>query len=372
MSDERPLSGYCTNVHAGTTLEETIANLELHAVQVREELGEPTLGIGLWIPESVLDQLQTTAEVRSLRSHLERLGLFVYTMNGFPQRNFHAQVVKHDVYHPDWRTRERLEYTCRLAEILVDLAPDHLPELSISTLPVGWRSAIDDVDPAIQRLTELAEFLEGLEERSGRLVHVDLEPEPGCWLDTAQDVVGLFKRLPETSRRYLRVCHDICHSAVMFEPQREAIETYRNAGIGIGKIQVSSCPEAKLVGSDQATIGALKSFVEPRYLHQTVLRDESGVQHFHEDLADLEFDRLEGMLRVHFHVPLFAESLGPLRTTQQEIFECLKALGDEIPPLEVETYAWGVLPEPHRRKELAKGIAEELRWLRSTLDTYRT
>ncbi|MAJ46922.1 MAG: hypothetical protein CBC35_06575 [Planctomycetes bacterium TMED75] len=370
MSDERPLSGYCTNVHAGTTLEETIANLELHAVHVREELGEPTLGIGLWIPESVLTQLQTRSEVHSLRSHLERLGLFVYTMNGFPQRNFHAQVVKHGVYQPDWCTPERLEYTCRLAEILVDLAPNHLPELSISTLPVGWRSAITEIDPAIRRLTELAEFLAQLEERTGRLVHVDLEPEPGCWLDTARDVVRLFERLPESSRRHLRVCHDICHSAVMFEPQREAIETYRNAGIGIGKIQVSSCPEAKIGGSDQTTVEALKSFVEQRYLHQTVIRDESGVQHFHEDLDGVEFGSLEGMLRVHFHVPLFAESLGPLGTTQREIGECLKALGDEIPPLEVETYAWGVLPEPHRREELALGIARELHWLRTALDTY--
>ena len=373
MPDERPLCGYCTNVHAGTTLEETVANLRLHAVAVREELGDSTLGIGLWIPESVLDQLKTRAEVHALRANLEHWGLFVYTMNGFPQRNFHAEVVKHAVYQPDWRTRARLEYTCRLAEILVDLAPDHLPELSISTLPVGWRAAVDDVEPAIGRLTELAEFLSGLEERTGRLVHVDLEPEPGCWLDTSQDVVRLFERLPETSRRHLRVCHDICHSAVMFEPQAKAIETYRSAGIAIGKIQVSSCPEAELRGSDRKVIDALSSFVEPRYLHQTVLQDDSGGHHFHEDLAGaLGSGQLEGMLRVHFHVPLFAPSLGVLGTTQREIVECLKALGDEVPPLEVETYAWTVLPEAHRRDELAKGIADELRWLRSTLDTYRS
>ena len=369
MAEDRPLIGYCTNVHAGTTLEETVANLERHAVPVRKRLGESVLPIGLWIPESVLDQLATDHEVSSLRDHLEQMGLAVFTLNGFPQRNFHAEVVKLEVYEPDWRTRDRLEYTTRLAGILSVLAPDDLTELSISTLPIGWREHIDDDEPALRNLVELASRLAELEDRTGRLVHVDLEPEPGCRLDTAGDVVELFQRLPDSSRRYLRVCHDICHSAVMFEPQREAIETYRRAGIGIGKVQVSSCPQVRLHGSDEAAIRALRDFVEPRYLHQTMLRDDSGNRCFHRDLQEaLDSDALEGMLRVHFHVPLFADHLGVLETTQGEIVDCLDALGSELPPLEVETYAWGVLPERHRREELAEGIADELRWLRTLMD----
>lgn len=369
MSQDRPLIGYCTNVHAGMTLEETISNLERHAVPVREELGDESLGIGLWLPESVFDRLETEQEVDALRTHLEDLGLFVFTMNGFPQRNFHAEVVKLDVYQPNWCTRERVSYTKRLAEVLVGLAPDTLQELSISTLPVGWREHIEDVSPAIEHLTEVAGFLSQLEARTGRLVHLDLEPEPGCLLDTAKDVVRLFERLPDASRRYLRVCHDICHSAVMFESQQEAIETYRRSGIDIGKVQVSSCPEVVLDGSDEQAIEALSEFVEPRYLHQTVLQNAAGTRRFHQDLPlALASGDLSGTLRVHFHVPLFAKSLGVLGTTQEAIIECLDALGGEVPPLEVETYAWGVLPEQHQRDRLATGIAEELRWLRTTMD----
>jgi hypothetical protein len=38
---------------------------------------------------------------------------------------------------------------------------------------------------------------------------------------------------------------------------------------------------------------------------------------------------------------------------------------------EVETYAWGVLPEALRKRRLADGIADELRWLESALGAWR-
>ena len=43
--------GYCTNVHAGTSLQATVENLERFSVPVRERLGIDRLGIGLWFPE---------------------------------------------------------------------------------------------------------------------------------------------------------------------------------------------------------------------------------------------------------------------------------------------------------------------------------
>ena len=41
----------------------------------------------------------------------------------FPYGSFHRSVVKDNVYKPDWRTSERVEYTLRLCKILVSLAP---------------------------------------------------------------------------------------------------------------------------------------------------------------------------------------------------------------------------------------------------------
>ena len=369
MPSHSPLIGYCTNVHAGTSLEQTMDNLRDHSRAVREHLGDPELGIGLWLPETVIDELEQPGRSDILQSCLEELGLFVFTMNGFPQGDFHAKVVKTDVYRPDWQDPRRADYTVRLARLLEGLAPGALGELSISTLPVGWRGSVQDLEGAVGHLVATARELERLESETGRLVHVDLEPEPGCYLDTAGDVVGLFERLPDFSRRYLRVCHDICHSAVMFEPQDEVLARYRGAGIEIGKVQVSSCPEFRIEPGGGRVRDVLEAFAEPRYLHQSVVRREDGSTIFFEDLPRLLDSSVEsGILRVHFHVPLFIDSLGPLDTTQSEIRDFMRACRGELPPLEVETYAWNVLPAEHAPVELAEGIAREIRWLRGLVE----
>ena len=74
----------------------------------------------------------------------------------------------------------------------------------------------------------------------------------------------------------------------MFEPQVRALQIYREAGIQLVKIQISSavsadfstrCPEARAQMRAQ-----LAAFAEDRYLHQTVVQDAVGKTHFFEDL----------------------------------------------------------------------------------------
>jgi len=376
MQDQELQVGYCTNVHAGNSLQETIENLERHAVDVARHLAENRLGIGLWLPEGAVRELLADDGARRMRDRLESMGLHVFTLNGFPQGDFHADVVKHAVYEPRWSDAARFEYTRNLAGILADLLPDDLREGSISTLPLGWNLDSEERESGIARLIETAELLARIEDRTGTLIHLDLEPEPGCMLETATDVVELFESIPEPRRRHLRVCHDICHSAVMFEPQGEAIEAYRSAGIEVGKIQVSSCPEVDFDALPperrRIAMDRLRSFVEPRYLHQTTVRASDGTTTFHEDLPLALSERgPEGCWRVHFHVPVFAESLDSIGTTRDRIAECLGAFTDDLPMLEVETYAWGVLPDGLFRDDLAGGIAEEIRFTRGLIEERR-
>ena len=54
-----------------------------------------------------------------------------------------------------------------------------------------------------------------------------------------------------------------------------------------------------------------------------------------------------------------------LETTRDRIGECVHLLrGDGVRHWEVETYAWGVLPDALRCPTLAEGIARELTWFR--------
>ncbi|MGH3683403.1 MAG: metabolite traffic protein EboE, partial [Natronosporangium sp.] len=132
--------GYCTNVHPAEDLAGIVAQLETYAAAVRRELDTAWLGLGLWLAAPVAAELAGDPELRRrLRTELAARGLEVFTLNGFPYRSFHAPVVKHAVYQPDWTTSQRLRYTLDLARALADLLPDSAERGSVSTLPLAWR-----------------------------------------------------------------------------------------------------------------------------------------------------------------------------------------------------------------------------------------
>lgn len=127
---------YCTNVHPAETLDGVLAQLRDHCEPVRRRLGRDRLGIGLWLAADAARALDTDpAALRTLRTALDRRGLEVVTLNGFPYEGFGAEEVKYRVYKPDWADGERLEHTTALARVLTGLLPDDVTEGSISTLP---------------------------------------------------------------------------------------------------------------------------------------------------------------------------------------------------------------------------------------------
>ncbi len=373
--------GYCTNVHAGADLEQTRANLQRHAVAVKQRIspGEP-LGIGLWLSAAAAASLRQGSALDTFRDWLGEVGLLPYTINGFPYYDFHQKVVKHNVYLPTWRDPARLAFTLDLVAILDALLPPGV-EGSISTLPLAWGQPAPtpaELAEHAAALLQAAEALAQLEQDKGRLIHLCLEPEPGCVLQRSRDMVHFFDdhllhgHDEEKVLRYLRVCHDVCHAAVMFEEQKTVLKRYRREGIRVGKVQVSSAvclplattpPEQRLAALEQ-----LAGFHEERYLHQTMVRLPGAEPLFHEDLAPAlaaHREELDGEWRVHFHVPIYLKRFGLLEGTQEAIRECLRQTKDDgIPHFEVETYAWTVLPPEMRVAELADGIAEEIRWLR--------
>ncbi len=374
--------GYCTNVHAGTDLDQTRANLEQHALAVKRIVSpHASLGIGLWLSASAARSLRQDGRRGEFQAWLEESGLLPFTINGFPYGDFHQTVVKHCVYHPTWCEQDRLDYTQDLIAIQHQLLPPGM-EGSISTLPVQWGNpepTADELARSAANLAAIAEHLERLEHQTGRLIYVCLEPEPGCVLQRSSDVVRFFEQflLPgrneRSIRQHIRVCHDVCHAAVMFEDQTEAIGRYRAAGIGIGKVQVSSalalCLDDLAAEDRPRAIAQLGEFDEPRYLHQTCVRPADDAAHFFEDLPlalqSAEAQELSGQWRVHFHVPIYVEHFGLLSTSRPDIEACLHAVRScpELSHLEIETYAWIVLPESLRQPTLAEGIAAEIRWL---------
>ncbi len=387
---KRPGVAYCTNVHPGVTLEAVCENLRTHVAAVKREVSpDAALPVGLWLPfDAANEALADPARLEMLKQTLIDHDLQVTSFNGFPYQSFHHEPVKQRVYHPDWTTAERFDYTLALAKLLGELVPEG-GDAGISTLPLGYRkggggAALSPADLAVMqasatRLTELVHWLARLELDTGRCIHIDLEPEPGCMLQRSGDVVDFFEQhllgtLDEPSvRGYLRVCHDVCHAAVMREEQAEVLERYRRAGLTVGKVQISSALAAEQdAHPDRAVREALGRFVEPVYQHQTTVVGDDGAMRFYDDLPEaLAADDAVGggSWRVHFHVPVFMERIGALGTTREAIAEALQGVrgvvrgwGD-MPTLEVETYAWSALPEELQPASLTQGIAQELRWV---------
>ncbi len=333
-----------------------------------------TFPVGLWLSDEASRELEAPGEAERLRERLARRGLVVAGLNGFPFGDFHGRVVKHAVYEPHWADPRRLEYTVRLAGLLARLVPSGTATAGVTTLPIGWRSTFADpaaVEAAKGNLAAAVESLRALGDRSGIEIHLDLEPEPGCLLERAGETAELLAEVHDRvggdeARGVLRACHDVCHAAVLFEDQEMSLASYRARGVPIGRVQVSNAIAFDGTAHD---FRSLRPFDEPRWLHQTAVLSGSGRVHCYEDLPQAIEEAPEGFWRVHFHVPVFAGSLGRVETTRSEIGECLAALvpEDGCDFLEVETYAWTVLPPALRPASLEAGIAEEIRFVRSLI-----
>lgn len=374
---------YCTNVHAGDTLEEVLDHLDRFVLPVRRHLGSDVLGVGLWLAAPAARELANdTRATDGLRSALARRGLETVTLNGFPYRGFQEPVVKQRVYHPDWSEQERLDYTVDCAAVLARLLPDDAARGSVSTLPFAWRTPWDAGRhrAALDNLDRLADALEGIETRTGRTVRVGLEPEPGCVVETTTEAV---ERLVGLDPGRIGVSLDLCHLAVGFEDPDAALARIAGAGLPVTKAQVSAAVHAD-DPADPATRRALAEFDEVRFLHQVRARHPDGSLAARDDLPDaltggdpLGDHAEDGSAvpwRVHFHVPLDLDPEPPLRATRDHTRASLAALvgGDHAVTdhLEVETYTWGVLPDaarPRTDDDLSRRIAGELAWVRAQL-----
>ena len=398
--------GYCTNVHAGMTLDEVKANLEKYATAVRERVvsDDGQLGVGLWLSFQTTQELLTAEAKIDFRDWLAERHLAPYTVNGFPFGNFHQSVVKREVYQPTWADSERLEYTCRLADIQSVLFAGQ--RSTISTLPLAWpfpqnRTREFKIGCA-HNLIKLTEHLVRVQDQTGKRIVICIEPEPGCLFDTATGLVDYFEEFlfancdaasEANVRRHIGVCHDICHSAVMFESQETALSTYVNAGVEVAKVQVSSAIEADFRELETIQrielLERLQQFAEPRYMHQTSVKsfDEGeigdaihgsrdagclGKVKFFEDLPvaiQMAGDDPRGLWRIHFHVPIFQQYYGLIGSTQSDISSFLDSMKrlQLKPDLEIETYAWNVLPASLQEKTLDQSLAREIEWFQKTV-----
>ncbi len=382
---------YCLNVHPGETLREIVEALRGPVKQVRDMVarGGP-FGLGLRLGAQAVRELLEGDALSRFQALLAENGFYVFTLNGFPYGEFHGGAVKENVYKPDWGTRERLDYTRNLVEILAALLPEGSAG-SISTVPGSYKTWVQDPAGAeliARNLSECAFHCLQAEESRGRIVRIGLEPEPDCYLESAGDSVEFFRkvlipigsqhlkrrygivesRAEEILRSYLGICLDTCHEAVLFTDPAASLSLLAGSGIEVVKIQLSAALEAE---DTEAARRALVSFRDEVYLHQVKLRTAAPAVLSFPDLDPfLRTEPSGGTFRVHFHIPLYAEPEPPLRSTSHalsgDFFQAV--LSRPQVHLEIETYTFGVLPSSLRTCPLPESIAKEYRWVLGRLE----
>ncbi len=415
---------YCTNVHP---LGEWAAWSDLigrFGPAVRKVLAWENLPLGLWFPASLIAEMNRDPEAsrERLKALLSDNRLSAFTCNAFPYGNFHDRTVKTKVYHPDWTTPERLAYTVACARLLAALTPEG-GEGSVSTLPLGWRIGWNEERSrhAAEQLCAFVRQARAIAEVQGRTIRLGLEPEPGCALETIEQVIGFWDAhlRPAAARAgissgdldaHLGLCYDTCHQAIQFEDPIDVLERLKAAGIAVVKMQLSS----GLVfqpDPDRTTLDLRRQFVEERFLHQTRVRTPAGILCF-DDLPEAlaahhgvsgaiggiphgataastsgnpnrassagnahGVDLWAHAWRVHYHLPIDSQSLlgsagsaNAIATTRDDM---LKAYHYAVAKglcrhFEIETYTWSVLPEALRPKddgELARSLAGEIAFI---------
>lgn len=368
---------YCTNIHRGESWMEVLHNLETHVLAVRARVcPDRPYAIGLRLGELAARQLAAPATLSSFQRWLADHHCYVFTINGFPWGPFHGTRVKEQVYHPDWTDARRLDYTRLLFDLLVRLLPDGVAG-SVSTVPGGFKAAIQSepqVLSIIGHLWACVEHLDALHQQTGRLLHLDLEPEPLCFLETTAETVRFFNQLRQARpgdprlTEYLRVNYDACHLAVEFEHPSEALERLRQGGVRIGKFHLSS---ALAIRPTTEALAALQAFADPVYLHQVVVRRADGSLERITDLPEALHQPPDSQVspsewRIHYHVPLHSPPAPLWNTTVDHLHGILDALAEDPDlgdHLEMETYTWEVLPPGLATRNVVDQLVAEYQWL---------
>jgi len=374
---------YCTNIHRGEDWAQTFDSLQRYTLAVRQRVcPDQPYAIGLRLSDQASRDLSDPATLVAFQRWLENNQCYVFTINGFPYGRFHGARVKEQVYAPDWTTRERLEFTNRLFDLLAQLVPSGI-EGSVSTVPCSFKEFItspDQVSGMRAHLWQSVEHIARLSERSGRKLHLGLEPEPLCYLETSAETVAFFEQMradrprDERLEAHLGVNYDTCHLAVEFEEPQQAIARLRQHKIKISKIHLSSALKVRPAPEARK---ALAAFADDIYFHQVIERRLDGSLQRYRDLdvalkenTNAGDDRNNSEWRIHFHIPLHSRPTPLFDNTSDHILgllQILKANPSLCSHLEMETYTWEVMPSEMKNRSVVEQLVSEYEWMLAQL-----
>ena len=373
---------YCTNIHRGEGWNETFHGLNEYTLKVKEKVSQSDpFAIGLRLGYKAALELSETGSgnLDEFIKWLDHNNCYIFSINGFPYGQFHGSRVKEQVYSPDWTFDSRVEYTNLLFDILAKILPSGMSG-SVSTLPGSFKEFIQDDtqqgNVIIENLARCGKHINDLIEKTGKDLHLGLEPEPLGWFENTPETLSFFKRFRnihgDEFDNVIGVNYDTCHLAIEYENAKESLLLLKNNNIKISKIHLSSALKLK---PNQQTVDSLKEYQDDVYLHQVIARLQNGDLIRFKDLPDAIENFLKGNCnddewRVHFHIPLHASPDSLFDDTRDHIKDTLSVLSSDpemCKHLEMETYTWEVLPNSMQSNSVVDQLGLEYDWTLNSL-----
>lgn len=351
------------------------------------------VGVSIRLSQAALVDPALTAE--SLRALLDEQDL---RLDGISAVSISGGA-KEYIHEPDWRTEERLGFMFPALNLAAEFASPG-QEIGITTNALSYRRWIDVDMPGnwaalTLNVVRVVQHLVGIHDRTGLLLHIDLEPEPGSVLRDTADVVNFFSQwlLPrggamlsdrmqlsdgsgaESILRHVRIALDTAHAAVVWDDAAASLDAFAGLGIQIGRLQVSSALEIEVPAETDAQkmlAEHLSAFVSPTLLQQVVARkDGEIVQRFDDlpDAIDAIGDSTGQAWRIHTHAPLLADRYGVFASTREATAAWLREIasrGIDVGMIELRSANWDVVPHDDRGP-LETMIMQEAEWVRANI-----
>lgn len=372
---------YCSNIFKNDNVRDLFQNINEYKKNIKTHKH-----ISICLSNNIIKEIKKQNNIQKIITWNKINEVEIKLINGFVYKNFHQKKIKENIYYPDWTKKERLYFTKNITFFAQKICKSKI--FGITSLPISYNLWIKkekkyNLIKATNYLFDLLVIFFKINKYKKIKLHLDIEPEPFCLMESCDDLILFFENwlipsLKEKMKKaflisdktakkliltYFNLCFDMCHSAVIFENPVMSLKRIRQNKIKIGRVQVSSA--LKIENLNQNYKSDLKFLKKSPFLHQSIVKLENEKLIKYLDFKNLTIsnDLKIKEIRVHCHIPIHVKKIKKnILTTQKELISLLKDIikNNDTKNFEIETYTYNTI---YKKYNKIKAIKKEYTWL---------
>lgn len=368
---------YCSNIFKEKHFYNLLDKLFDCFSFIKSNFKNKHIGLGLCFSNKLINTVLITKNFNYFNKWIYKNNFYLSSINGFVYKSFHKKKIKEYIYYPDWTTLLRLNFTKKIILLLSKLNNSN-NNYSISTSPISFKYWTKKRDrkyiffTSAKNFINIFNYLIYINNYTKKYIHLDIEPEPACLIETFDDFLYFFlkwlavylkfhfstkydKKFINLLKHYINLCYDICHFSVNFCNHSNIITLIKKHKIKIGKVQISSALELKKTLSEYNIKNDLLFLYNSQFLHQNTLL-YNNILKKNIDIKYLT-NYIDNTVRIHCHMPIYLNEYKTIfKTTSCETKNALLIIlkNFNIKHLEIETYTYDMLLDINKFTSILK------------------